>query len=66
MTSSTLRMFLSDVQIHVYTCPSEKIASKTFLQDTSNSLVVLGVPLFQLEYCYHIINEPVSSILNEE
>lgn len=39
--------------------------SKAFLQNSSNSLVALGVPLFQFEYCYHI-NETVSAILNEE
>lgn len=39
--------------------------STAFLQNSSNSLVALGVPLFLFEYCYHI-NETVSAILNEE
>jgi len=41
------------------------MSSKAFLQDSSNSLVALGVPLFQFEY-YYLINETVSTVLNEE
>lgn len=39
------------------------MSSKAFLQDSSNSLVALGVPLFQFEY-YYLINETVSTVLN--